>query len=296
MSQETLGIGALSVVNQDFAEVTRMSGHGPASWQMDGILGLSFAEAAVNLAIPPLYNMVKQYQIKPVFAFYFSDIGAEDDESEVLFGDINHNHYVGDLVTLPIRDKPTWETIFTSISFANRTFELKDTGAAIDTGASMIVLPSVLAEQMYVYLSLSFTYTRLLMVMFSLTRCSNDMIGASVRPDGRYAIVCSERKRLPEVTLTLAGRDFDIRPEDYVLDFGHECISAFFGEDYPSPGGPFAVIGTAFLRRWYSVFDVAARTISFARAKRYRHRDVQAKFCPMEPLSKQDRLGVDLVQ
>lgn len=84
---------------------------------------------------------------------------------------------------------------------------------------------------------------------------------------GHHTINCSARKYLPDITLTLAGHDFSIGPNDYILGYENSCISAFFGYDNLPPGGPFAVLGTIFLRKWYSVFDVGANTISFARAK-----------------------------
>ncbi|KAK4551718.1 aspartic proteinase precursor [Recurvomyces mirabilis] len=150
MSQDTIGVGGFSIANQSFAEATQEIGHGPAHWEMDGILGLGFSAAAVDLVTPPFYNMIGQGLTKPIFAFYFSSIFVEGDESEVIFGGTNPHHYTGQLATLPLRDKPTWETTLTSIAFGNWTIQLVDTGAAIDTGASMLVLPTTLALLMYV--------------------------------------------------------------------------------------------------------------------------------------------------
>ena len=150
MSQDTLKVGDLTIMKQDFAEATKLTGRGPAaSWTMDGVFGLGLAEAAVNFAVSPFYNMMEQSLSEAVFAFYFSDARCEDDASEVTFGGINHDRYTGDLVTVPIREKPVWEPIFTSITFGNWTAELKNTGAAIDTGASMLVLPSIVSNDMY---------------------------------------------------------------------------------------------------------------------------------------------------
>jgi saccharopepsin len=149
MSQDTLRVGELVVMMQDFAEATKEIGQGYAHFKMDGVFGLGYDTAAVNLAVPPFYNMINQGLPEPVFAFYFSDARREDDESEITFGGINHHHYTGDLVTLPIRHKPTWETIFTSITFGDWTAELENTGASIDTGASMINLPTTLSTLMY---------------------------------------------------------------------------------------------------------------------------------------------------
>ncbi len=149
MSQDTLRIGEFSILEQDFAEAIKETGPGPAFWKMDGVFGLGFPAAAVNLAIPPFYNMIDQGLTQPVFSFYFSDARRENDVSEVTFGGINHDHFAGDLITFPIRDKPTWETTFTSMLFGNWTTELVDTGAAIDTGASFTILPSKVSQMLY---------------------------------------------------------------------------------------------------------------------------------------------------
>ena len=151
MSRDTLRIGSLSIVNQSFAEATSARGPGPAYWVMDGILGLGFDDAAVNRAVPPFYNMLNQGLLaSPVFAIYFSDARREDDKSEATFGGYNHDHFTGTLTTLPVRDKPVWEVDFTALAFGNLTAELAHTGAAIDTGASMINLPSNLSMLVYV--------------------------------------------------------------------------------------------------------------------------------------------------
>jgi saccharopepsin len=98
----------------------------------------------------------------------------------------------------------------------------------------------------------------------------NEKMGATRQSEGQYSIECEKQESLPELTFTLGGHDFSIGPEDYVFDYGGGCISAIFGRDAPpldGPMGPFALLGTVFLRKWYSVFDLGRQTISFARAK-----------------------------
>ena len=89
-------------------------------------------------------------------------------------------------------------------------------------------------------------------------------MGAKRHPDGKYSIQCESRNQLPDVTFTFGGHNFSIGPEDYVFDYEDQCISAFFGNDFPRP---LAIIGTVFLRKWYSVFDLDTNTISLAKAK-----------------------------
>jgi hypothetical protein len=100
-----------------------------------------------------------------------------------------------------------------------------------------------------------------------LTSSSNNKMGATRHSNGQYSIQCEARNHLPDVSFTLAGHNFSIGPEDYVFQYEGHCISAFFSNDYPPPGGPFAVIGRVFLRKWYSVFDLGTNTISLAKAE-----------------------------
>lgn len=89
-------------------------------------------------------------------------------------------------------------------------------------------------------------------------------MGATRHYNGKYSIQCSARSGLPEVSFTLSGHNFSIGPDDYIFEYDGSCISVFFGNDYSRP---LAVIGAVFLRRWFSVFDLVRKTISFAEAR-----------------------------
>lgn len=93
-------------------------------------------------------------------------------------------------------------------------------------------------------------------------------MGATRDPNGQYSIACEKRDSLPDLSFTLSGHNFTIGPEDYVFDYRGHCISALMSVDMPPPAGPFAVLGTVFLRKWYSVFDLGTDTIGFAQPKR----------------------------
>jgi saccharopepsin len=135
---------------QDFAEATDVNGEQFVYGKRDGVLGLGFPKHAVNLVVPPFYNMINQGLLsEPVIAFYFGNASQDGDESEITFGGINNNHYSGDLIKLSLRRGIPWETEFNSITFGDWTTELNCATASIDTGSSMIVLPSALAELMY---------------------------------------------------------------------------------------------------------------------------------------------------
>jgi saccharopepsin len=244
MSQDTVTIGDLSIKHQDFAEATEEPGLAFAFGRFDGILGLGYDTISVNKVVPPFYNMVDQGLLdEPVFAFYLGDTNSEGDDSEATFGGVDESHYTGKMINLPLRRKAYWEVDFDSISFGKQTATFDKTGVILDTGTSLIALPSDIAEML------------------------NAQMGATKSYNGQYTIDCDKRKDLPDMTFTLAGHDFAITANDYILEVQGSCISTFMGMDFPEPVGPLAILGDAFLRKWYSVYDLGKGTVGLAAAK-----------------------------
>ncbi|KAK4498250.1 hypothetical protein PRZ48_010907 [Zasmidium cellare] len=243
VSQDTVAIGDLSIKNQLFAEATSEPGLAFAFGRFDGILGLGYDTISVNGIPPPFYNMIDQGLLdEKVFAFYLSDTN-EGSESEAIFGGVDKSHYSGDLTKIPLRRKAYWEVDLDAITFGDQTAEIDSTGAILDTGTSLIALPSTLAELL------------------------NKEIGAKKSYNGQYTVECSKRDSLPDLTFTLTGHNFTIGSYDYILEVQGSCISAFMGFDIPEPAGPLAILGDAFLRRWYSVYDLENNAVGLAKAK-----------------------------
>ncbi|KAI2606734.1 Asp-domain-containing protein [Hypoxylon sp. NC1633] len=243
VSQDSVTIGDLTIKNQDFAEATSEPGLAFAFGRFDGILGLGFDRISVNGIVPPFYQMVNQKLIDDaVFAFYLSGENGGDD-SEVVFGGVDKDHYTGKITEIPLRRKAYWEVDFDSISFGDESAELENTGVILDTGTSLIALPTDLAELL------------------------NKEMGAKKSYNGQYTVECSVRDSLPDVTFKLAGYDFAISPYDYILEVQGSCISTFMGMDFPAPVGPLAILGDAFLRKWYSIYDLGKGTVGLAKAK-----------------------------
>ena len=148
VSQDTVTIGDLTIQHQDFAEATSEPGLAFAFGRFDGIMGLGYDTISVNKIVPPFYNMLDQGLLdEPLFAFYLGDTANGDsDSSEATFGGVNENRYTGKLTKIPLRRKAYWEVDLDAISFGDSTAELDATGAILDTGTSLITLPSTLAE------------------------------------------------------------------------------------------------------------------------------------------------------
>ncbi|KFY41284.1 hypothetical protein V495_04980 [Pseudogymnoascus sp. VKM F-4514 (FW-929)] len=241
ISQDQVTIGDLVIKDQLFGEAVEEPGLAFAFGRFDGILGLGFDTISVNKVVPPFYSMIDQGLIdEKVFSFYLAD---DKGQSEAVFGGIDKSHYTGDLTYIPLRRKAYWEVDFDAISFGDVKADLDNTGVILDTGTSLNTLPSTLAELL------------------------NKEIGAEKGYNGQYTIDCKKRDSLPDITFTLAGHDFALSAFDYILEMGGSCVSTFMGMDMPEPVGPLAILGDAFLRRWYSVYDLEKGAVGLAAAK-----------------------------
>jgi saccharopepsin len=95
----------------------------------------------------------------------------------------------------------------------------------------------------------------------------NKEIGAKKGFNGQYTVECDTRSSLPDLTFTLTGYNFTISAFDYILEIQGSCISAFTPMDIPAPAGPLAILGDAFLRQWYSIYDLGNNNVGLAKAK-----------------------------
>lgn len=242
VSQDTLRIGDLAVKGQDFAEATSEPGLAFAFGKFDGILGLGYDTISVDGIVPPFYEMVNQGLLEqPIFSFY---LGSSDaDGGEAVFGGVDPAHYSGKITYVPVRRRGYWEVPLDSVSFGKETLELDNTGAAIDTGTSLIGLPSDIAEIL------------------------NKQIGASKSWNGQYTIDCEKIASLPDLTFEFGGYKFPITAKDYILNVQGSCISSFTPVDIPAPLGPIWIVGDSFLRRYLTVYDLGNDAVGFAPSK-----------------------------
>lgn len=115
--------------------------------RFDGILGLAYDTISVNHITPPFYSMINEGLLdQPVFSFRIGS--SEEDGGEAIFGGIDESAFSGELDYVPVRRKAYWEVELEKVAFGDDELELENTGAAIDTGTSLIALPSDIAEML----------------------------------------------------------------------------------------------------------------------------------------------------
>jgi saccharopepsin len=156
--------------------------------RFDGILGLAYDTISVNGIVPPVYEMIKGKMLdNPVFAFRMGS--SEADGGEATFGGVDDSAYTGKIHYVPVRRKAYWEVEIEKVQFGDDVLELENTGAAIDTGTSLIVTPVDVAEML------------------------NTQIGAKKSWNGQYTVDCAKVPDLPDLSFFFDGKAHRLHPE-----------------------------------------------------------------------------------
>ena len=241
VSRDTLRIGDLDVKDQDFAEAIKEPGLAFAFGKFDGILGLAYDTISVNKIVPPFYRMKEQNLLdQNQFGFYLGS--SESEGGEATFGGVDPSRFEGPIVYAPVRRRGYWEVALNKIGFGNEELVLTRTGAAIDTGTSLIAMPTDVAEIL------------------------NKEIGAKRSWTGQYSVDCSKVPSLPALTFYLDNKPYTLEGRDYIFNVQGTCISPFMGMDLPEPVGPLWIVGDVFLRKFYTVYDLDKDAVGFAKA------------------------------
>lgn len=242
ISNDVMQIGGLTIKNQGFGETTKMPGFTFAFAKFDGIMGLGYDTISVGRVVPPFYNMVEQGLIsEPLFAFYLSRAADGSPEGGSLsFGAIEKEYFEGPMSWAPVIRKGYWEVALDSFMVGAEDLGIKGS-AAIDTGTSLIAMPSAVADII------------------------NEQIGAQKGFRGIWTVDCSTIDSIPPVTFGFGGNKFPLQARDYILQTSGGCISPFMGLDLP--GMKLWIVGDAFLRKYYTVYDMGKNRVGFAVAK-----------------------------
>lgn len=240
-SVDNLEWGGLAVKDQMFAEVTDAQGLGLAYklGKFDGILGLAFPVLSVNHVPTVFQNTVEQGLVsRGEFSFFLGN--CRSDEGELLLGGTDPNYYKGEFDYVPLSSATYWEINMDKMIVAGTVYGEKSK-AIVDSGTSLLTGPSKYVEDI-----------------------AKQLGAKEMGRTGEYLMDCDANA--PDLEFVLGDKTYILSPEDYLIPDGDLCLLGMIGLDIPPPNGPLWILGDVFMRKYYTVFDVANTQVGFAEA------------------------------
>jgi hypothetical protein len=242
LSKDKVSVAGLEV-EQTFAEITDVSGLGPAFslGKFDGILGMAFPTISVD-GIPTVFeNMVNAGLVdEPVFAF---DLGSSNGPTgELTLGGLDDSKYTGQMQYFPLTSETYWELTMSGFKVGGQS-ATTTMRAIVDTGTSLLAGPTADVKKIMT------------------------QIGAKpffLNPN-EYTVDCSKVSSLPDITVSIGNSDFTLKGADYVIsDEGVVCLVGITGIDVPAPMGPLWILGDVFIRQHYVAFRTSPPAVGIA--------------------------------
>eukprot|EP00762_Andalucia_godoyi_P002751 ANDGO_04389.mRNA.1 Cathepsin D len=237
LSQDSVSVGGIAVKEQVFAEVMEEKGLSFIFGKLDGILGMAWPSISVDQVNPFFQNAVKDGAVQEnLFHFYLSKT-AGDGKSEMVLGGIDTSVVSSDFSYVPLTNTTYWEFALDGVKVGSSK-AFGNAHAIADTGTSLIAGPPAAMNAI--------------------------LAGLKVNQD------CSNIDSNPDVTFTINGKDYVLKPKDYVLkvtSLGQtECLAGFMAIQLPPQLGDLFILGDVFLSTYSPVFDVGKQRVGFATA------------------------------
>ncbi|NWU22149.1 CATD protein, partial [Dyaphorophyia castanea] len=246
LSQDTVTLADLKIVNQSFGEATKQPGITFIAAKFDGILGMAYPGISVNGVVPFFDNIMAQKLVeKNLFSFYLNRNPSGQPGGELVLGGTDPKYYKGEFSWLNVTRKAYWQIHMDSVHVASG-LSVCEGGceAIVDTGTSLITGPSKEVKKIQA------------------------AIGAKPLIKGEYVVACQKVPTLPNITMTLGGKPYVLTGDQYILKVGTPgqviCMSGFSSLDIPAPGGPIWILGDVFIGPYYTAFDRDNNRVGFA--------------------------------
>ncbi|GFO43108.1 cathepsin d [Plakobranchus ocellatus] len=248
-SKDTVTVSGLSVKKQVFGEAMLQSDIFLET-VADGILGMGFSSLS-QMEEPTVFdNMLSQRLVRsPVFSFYLSSHKktADGAGSVLTLGGTNPGLFTGNLTFVAVTFAQFWQFKIDWIEIPDmrESFCLEGCHAIVDSGSSLIVGPQRETDKL-----------------------NRKLRGSSFNNTDMWTFNCSRVSRMSDVEFIVNGTPLTLTSEEYIIKIDDFCFSAFYGrKTFPVGADPYWVLGTTFMRAYYTVFDKGNNRIGFAKAK-----------------------------
>lgn len=239
LSQDDLSVGGLGLQKYTFAEVTDVTGLGPAFsvGKFDGIAGLAFQTISVD-GLPTFFGELVRTGVvtENEFAFYLEPASGiiPATTGELFLGGADPSHYTGSVTYVPLTSDTYWEVALDDLTVGGKSSSTTKK-AVIDSGTSLLAGPT------------------------DEVKAIAKAVGAKpffLNPN-EYTVDCSAIPSLPEIAFGFGGQQYTLSGTDYVINVENvECLFGMTGIDVPAPAGPLWIAGDVFIRKYYSIFHL----------------------------------------
>ena len=229
-----------------FGEATKQpEGTAFDSSNFDGVFGLGWPSGVSVQGVSPPFLTIGGSLKNAMFSMHMSKTDEGLPAGEVIFGGSDTTKYQpGTKVDLPkVEPERYWSVKIQSVKllFPNSSVHeiANEVIAIIDTGTSFIAGPMSTINHLHT-----------LMDAVKVSKWTT-------------LLQCSDIPMLPDIILTFQGRDFVMKPTDYLIRLDEDrCLSGFMEMDLPEPSS--WLLGEVFLTTVYTEYSFKDRTVSFA--------------------------------
>lgn len=251
VARDTVSVAGLTVTNQTFAVANETSSIFESA-AADGIMGMAFQSIAADKGATFFENLVKAGALASnVFSFYLQTAYDLTTSSSgtiggglLTIGAVDSAKYSGSISYNPVTIRGYWEVKSDGLAINGAVISGTSSAAAIDTGTSLWYVPSSVASAFYSQLG-----------------------GISYGQNGYYSIPCNTQRF--NLTAVFNNVQYSVDLSDLLIGFAdssrQNCVFGIVAQDTTDPNGnPMAIVGDAFLKSVYTVFDYGNSRVGFA--------------------------------
>ncbi|RDX47907.1 acid protease [Lentinus brumalis] len=237
VAQEVVSIGDMTVKNQTFCAVHEVS-EDLNDEDISGILGLAYGAIAALAGLTVFESLLEQKKVSAsVFGVHLTR--HLPDGSELCLGGADLTKATGPISWIPVVSRTYWSVRTDGVSIDESQTVSMDLTAIIDTGASLMYLPAEFARAVYALIPGS---------------------AITLQYGGEFWSYPCNATVSPK--LWMGGQPYAMHPSDFNLGRMDSDPTMCIGSIVPmdtSLGEGLCILGDAWLKSWYAVFDYAGR-------------------------------------
>ncbi|GAA5879351.1 hypothetical protein JCM8547_008119 [Rhodosporidiobolus lusitaniae] len=261
LNEDIVTIGGYSVNNTVFAAADSLNS-AFTSYPISGLIGFGFGAIAASGYAPWFERLINSGQLsEQYFGIYFvraSDVAEEQnlrstgsiDGAELCVGCVDSTKYEGEITWCPVTSEGFWAVESDGIALNGSIVEGTSFRAVIDSGTTLIQVPSVVASRFYAQLPSS---------------------SISLDGSGTYTLPCNTP--ISSLAVSFGGVQFEVPPKDLlraVSRDGRTCmLTISAGANQDVDGEYIGIIGGVFLKNAYSIYSYShsgSPAVGFARS------------------------------